>query len=49
MFYNFFNSLKKYGLEITLSEWLTLQQALDAGLCESSLTKFYYVARSILV
>ena len=34
---------------MTLSEWLTLQQALDAGLCESSLTKFYYVARSILV
>ncbi|MBR1471578.1 MAG: VWA containing CoxE family protein [Lachnospiraceae bacterium] len=49
MFNNFFNSLKKYGLEITLSEWLTLQQALDQGLCESSLTKFYYVARSILV
>ena len=49
MFYKFFNSLKKNGLEVTLSEWLTLQQALDAGLCESSLTKFYYVARSILV
>ena len=49
MFYKFFNSLKKNGLEVTLSEWLTLQQALDAGLCESSLAKFYYVARSILV
>lgn len=49
MFGNFFYSLKKYGLNVTLSEWLTLQQALDAGLCESSLTKFYYVARSILV
>ena len=49
MFNNFFNSLKKYGLNVTVSEWLTLQQALDAGLCESSITRFYHVSRSILV
>ena len=49
MFNNFVNSLKKYGLNVTVSEWLTLQQALDAGLCESSLTRFYHVSRSILV
>lgn len=49
MFGIFFQTLKNKGLDVTLSEWLTLQQALDQGLCESSLTKFYYVARMILV
>ena len=49
MFSSFFDTLKAKGLNITLSEWLTLQEALDKGLCESSLTKFYYVARMILV
>ncbi|MDE6607587.1 MAG: VWA containing CoxE family protein [Lachnospiraceae bacterium] len=49
MFSKFFYTLKEFGLEITLSEWLTLQEALDKGLCESSLTAFYYMARAILV
>ena len=46
---NFFYTCKAKGLNITLSEWLTLQEALDKGLCNSSLTQFYYVARMILV
>ena len=49
MFEKFFDTLKAKGLEVTLSEWLTLQDALDKGLCDSSLTRFYYVARMILV
>ncbi len=49
MFANFFYTCKAKGLQITLSEWLTLQEALDKGLCESSLTQFYYLARMILV
>lgn len=49
MFSKFFYTLKEFGLEITLSEWLTLQEALDKGLCKSSLTAFYYMARAILV
>lgn len=49
MFSNFFYTLKAKGLHVTLSEWLTLQEALDKGLCNSSLTDFYYVARMILV
>lgn len=49
MFNDFFDTLKQKGLNVTLSEWLTLMDALDKGLCESSLTKFYYIARSILV
>ena len=49
MFTGFFDTLKEKGFRVTLSEWLTLQEALDKGLCESSLTQFYYVARMILV
>lgn len=49
MFTNFFYTCKAKGLDISLSEWLTLQEALDKELCNSSLTQFYYVARMILV
>ncbi len=49
MFVKFFDTLKAKGLNVSLSEWLTLQEALDKGLCGSSLTEFYYVARMILV
>ncbi len=49
MFSKFFYILKEKGLEVSLGEWLDLQEALDKGLCESSLTQFYYVARMILV
>ncbi|MBO5282307.1 MAG: VWA containing CoxE family protein, partial [Lachnospiraceae bacterium] len=49
MFIKFFDALRAKGLHVTLGEWLTLQEALDKGLCGSSLTQFYYVARMILV
>lgn len=49
MFIDFFHTLRDKGLKVTLGEWLTLQEALDKGLCGSSLTRFYYVARMILV
>ncbi len=49
MFSKFFYTLKDKGLEVSLSEWLILQEALDQGLCHSSLTEFYYLARMILV
>nr|WP_318686648.1 VWA containing CoxE family protein [uncultured Acetatifactor sp.] len=49
MFIEFFENLRSKGLRVTLGEWLTLQEALDKGLCGSSLTGFYYVARMILV
>ncbi len=49
MFSKFFYTLKAKGLHVTLTEWLTLQDALSKGLCNSSLTDFYYVARMILV
>ena len=49
MFSKFFYTLKDKGLDVSLSEWLTLQDALQQGLCHSSLTEFYYVSRMILV
>ncbi|MFI3213637.1 MAG: VWA containing CoxE family protein [Eubacteriales bacterium] len=49
MFGKFFYSLKETGIPVTLSEWLTLQEALSKGMAESSLTQFYYLARMILV
>lgn len=49
MFSDFYDTLKAKGLNATLSEWLTLQEALDKGLANSSLIQFYYIARMILV
>ena len=49
MFLKFFYKCREKELKIGLSEWLTLIDALDQGLCGSQLTQFYYVARMILV
>lgn len=49
MFTDFFYTCKAKGLDISLSEWLTLMEALDKGMAGSSLTQFYYLARMILV
>ena len=49
MFIDFFYTLRNKGIQVSLGEWLTLQDALDQGLCESSLSKFYSIARMILV
>ena len=49
MFTKFFYDLRANGLKVTLSEFLTLQEALDKGLCNSSLTDFYHLCRMILV
>ena len=49
MFTKFFYTCKAKGLDISLSEWLSLIDALNQNLAGSSLTQFYYVARMILV
>ena len=49
MFLNFFESLRKHGINVTLGEWLDLMNALDSGLIGGSLTRFYYGAKMILV
>ncbi|MDD7025042.1 MAG: VWA containing CoxE family protein, partial [Oscillospiraceae bacterium] len=49
MFTPFFYILKAKGLDVSLTEWVTLMDALDRGLCGASLTNFYYLGRMILV
>jgi hypothetical protein len=49
MFINFFYSLKSYGVPLSLHEWITLHNALSQNLNDCSLTKFYHMARAILV
>lgn len=49
MFGSFFYTCRAKGLDISVTEWLALQEALDRDLCGSSLTQFYYLARMILV
>ncbi len=49
MLTTFFYTLKAKGLDVSLSEWITLFKAMEEGLHGSSLTGFYYVARAILV
>jgi len=49
VFIDFFYELKKKGIPVTLIEWLDLMEALSKGLSFSSLTGFYYLARSVLI
>ncbi len=49
MFTDFFYYLKDRDMDISLSEWLSLIDALDRGLCASSITEFYYISRMILL
>jgi uncharacterized protein with von Willebrand factor type A (vWA) domain len=49
LFVNFFYELKKAGVPVSLTEWMTLMEALSIGLAYSSLNSFYYLARAILV
>lgn len=49
MFINFFYSLKGYGVPVSIHEWITLHRALAENLNDCSLTKFYHIARAILV
>jgi uncharacterized protein with von Willebrand factor type A (vWA) domain len=49
MFINFFHDLKKAGVPVTVREYLTLMEALDADIIERSPTEFYYLSRATLV
>ncbi|MCR5107961.1 MAG: VWA containing CoxE family protein [Lachnospiraceae bacterium] len=49
MFTDYFYFLKNKGMDISLSEWLSLIDALDKGLCASGITGFYYLSRMILL
>jgi uncharacterized protein len=49
MFINLFKALRRHGVPATFNEWMLLQNALSANLMDSSLTRFYHIARAILV
>ena len=49
MFTEFFFLLRAYGVPVTVTEWLTLMQALALGLASSDLTRFYQLGRTVLV
>ena len=48
MFTALHTTLRAAGLQVGMGEWLTLVQALDAGLVQPSLREFYHVARAIV-
>jgi len=49
MFINLFKALRRNGVPVTFNEWMLLQNALSENLMDSSLTRFYHIARAILV
>ncbi len=49
MFVTFFHELKSAGVPVTLREYLTLMQAMQADLADRRVEDFYYLARSALV
>jgi uncharacterized protein with von Willebrand factor type A (vWA) domain len=49
MFINFFYLLKHYGVPVSITEWMTLMEALSRGMAFSSLYGFYCLARAVLV
>ncbi len=49
MFTSFFFLLRAYGVPVTLTEWLTLMEALARGLAFSDLSQFYRLSRAVLV
>ena len=49
MFVNFFHELKSVGVPVTLKEYLTLMEAMKAGVAGYKVEDFYYLSRSALV
>ena len=49
MFTKFFHELKSAGLPVSLREYLTLMEAMDADLAHRKVEDFYYLSRSALV
>lgn len=49
MYTNFFYALRREGVPVSITEWMTLMEALSVGLAESSLVGFYFLGRAVLV
>jgi hypothetical protein len=48
MFLQFFTALRDAQVPVTLREYLTLMEAIDADLAEQSVENFYYLSRAAL-
>ena len=48
MFTDFFYTLRKHKVPVSVTEWMTLMEALDRG-CIGSVEDFYFLARAVLV
>src|SRR3954468_20957524 len=48
MFVQFFTALKSAGVPVTLREYLTLMEAMDADLAGRRVEDFYYLSRAVL-
>lgn len=49
MYISFFYQLRREGIPVSITEWMTLMEALSQGLAGASLSDFYYLARAVLV
>jgi uncharacterized protein with von Willebrand factor type A (vWA) domain len=49
MFVQFFTELKSAGVPVTLREYLTLMEAMEADLAGRRVEDFYYLSRAALV
>src|SRR5512143_567698 len=49
MFIDFFYLLRKRGVPVSVTEWISFTEALYKGFMESSLNHLYYVGRAFLV
>ena len=49
MFDSFMYLLRAKGINVSVNEWLSLNETLDKGLAYSRFTDFYYLCRSVLV
>ena len=49
MFVNFFFELKNVGVPVSLKEYLTLMDAMKAGVAGYRVEDFYYLSRAALV
>jgi uncharacterized protein with von Willebrand factor type A (vWA) domain len=49
MFLDFFYTLRRHKIPVALTEWRVLMQALSMGLAQTSLERFYTLARALLV
>ncbi|CAO0823350.1 VWA domain-containing protein [Desulfarculales bacterium] len=49
MFMDLFYTLRQLKVPVSVTEWMTLMEAISTGHSQSSLTSFYHLARAILV